>query len=603
MSILHKLEIDKHGTSKQFVILLHAYTSDPSSLRYARKIIEKSFPNADLMVPELPFKNAFSLAKPAQIIAELLIAIDKAWQDRKEDGSGGYDTILMVGHCIGALYARKLYVCACGETAKAPFEPDLKIFLEKKGGISLSDPREWAVNVDRIILLAGMNRGWSISHHLFTLNAIQWAMGTALGITMMALRLGTPTIYTVRQGETFITQLRIQWLAMRRKAKQSVSKMGKLITQKQIGCANVIQLLGSIDDLVSPNDNIDLIVGNDFIFFDVPESDHTNIIHMDESNVVGYKRAKIFSDALNRPFQELSLLQVFPSDSSLIEKPEVTDVVFVVHGIRDKGYWTQKIARQVISEGRKLGRVFASKTSTYGYFPMFSFLWPSRRRQKVQWLMDQYAEALAKYPNAEAFHYIGHSNGTYLAARALEEYPCCRFKHIAFAGSVVNKNYKWSRFIPTQVGAVANYIATTDWVVALFPKAFQTLHLQDLGSAGHDGFLDPLVLQLSEANKPQFIVGKHDAALKEQMWKSIANFILTGKLTCTQEMKIDKLISDKQPFWLRIFSTIAPLIWLGIVLMLYMGAKFVSLLPFAEWERTLIIVGYVFILWTILTKV
>ena len=116
--------------------------------------------------------------------------------------------------------------------------------------------------------------------------------------------------------------------------------------------------------------------------------------------------------------------------------------------------------------------------------------------------MDQYAEALAKYPNAKGrFHYIGHSNGTYLVARALKEYPCCRFKHIAFAGSVVHKKYDWTHFMSSQVEAVANYVATTDWVVALFPKALQIMRLQDLGSAGFDGFYDSQVLQLKKRKK------------------------------------------------------------------------------------------------------
>lgn len=75
--------------------------------------------------------------------------------------------------------------------------------------------------------------------------------------------------------------------------------------------------------------------------------------------------------------------------------PPVTDVLFVIHGIRDEGYWTQKIARRVISKAREEGRCVVYEASSYGYFPMLSFLSSRARREKVEWLMDRYTEARA----------------------------------------------------------------------------------------------------------------------------------------------------------------------------------------------------------------
>ena len=60
--------------------------------------------------------------------------------------------------------------------------------------------------------------------------------------------------------------------------------------------------------------------------------------------------------------------------------------------------------------------------------------------------MDKYAEAKALFPNAE-FSYVGHSNGTYLLARALTDYTCCSFKYVVFAGSVVRTDYNWSKYL------------------------------------------------------------------------------------------------------------------------------------------------------------
>jgi hypothetical protein len=228
-----------------------------------------------------------------------------------------------------------------------------------------------------------------------------------------------------------------------------------------------------------------------------------------------------------------------PADNPAGEpQPEVTDVIFVIHGIRDAGYWTHKIARRVREKGKRLGRVVATETSSYGYFPMLRFFLPGERRIKTQWLMDQYVEACALYPNAR-FSFVGHSNGTYLLASALRDYRCCRFNRVLFAGSVVRRQYDWDRYIARgQVQEVANYVATADWVVAFFPKALQTLGIQDLGSAGHDGFRSAAVSQVS------FVKGAHSAAIQEDNWDAIADFILSGGPARAVRININCFKSD-----------------------------------------------------------
>ena len=136
--------------------------------------------------------------------------------------------------------------------------------------------------------------------------------------------------------------------------------------------------------------------------------------------------------------------------------------------------------------------------------PHGSFLLPWMRRDKVEWLLDQYVTAKALYPRAD-FSYVGRSHGTYLLAKALELCPAIRFKRAVFAGSVVRRRYDWTRFFPTtavdpnsgeripaQVKGVLNYVATADWVVAIFPYGLERLRLQDLGGAGHSASQPPL---------------------------------------------------------------------------------------------------------------
>jgi pimeloyl-ACP methyl ester carboxylesterase len=292
-----------------------------------------------------------------------------------------------------------------------------------------------------------------------------------------------------------------------------------------------------------------------------------------------------------------------PADPTLAQvRPDVTNVIFVIHGIRDAGYWTQRIARKVEAFGDIPPRVYASETSTYGYLPMIPFLLPSRRRAKVEWLMDQYVEAKVLYPNAE-FAYVGHSNGTYLLAHALELYPTCRFGRVVFAGSVVRRNYNWSDPIRRgQVGAALNYVATADWVVAWFPGALEKLSLQDLGSAGHNGFAQAHVdgggLPLFERG---FLPGHHGAALVEDNWDDIAYFIVHGEPSPTSAVKL----SRKRNGFVVVVGTVSPLLWLVLSALLVLVAWGIwnQTLVQSEWQRTLLLVGYVWIVWKILTWV
>ena len=282
---------------------------------------------------------------------------------------------------------------------------------------------------------------------------------------------------------------------------------------------------------MSPDDNLDIVTGNDFLYLDVPMSGHLNVILFDDSQA-GRCRRKRFELALVGDRKQISDEAVSPVDSAdLRADARVTDVVFVIHGIRDNGYWTHKIARRVQAFGRTETppRVFATETSTYGYFPMLSFLLPSRRRDKVAWLTDRYVRARAAYPEA-CFSYVGHSNGTYLLAKALNDNPALHFSHVVFAGSVVRRDYDWARAVACkQVASVLNYVATNDKVVACFPGALEPIRWQDLGGAGHKGFAQATAANRAFLVEKRFVDGAHGAALAEPHWDDIARFICTGQ--------------------------------------------------------------------------
>ena len=162
----------------------------------------------------------------------------------------------------------------------------------------------------------------------------------------------------------------------------------------------------------------------------------------DRDGTFGAERRARFIHVLKSDKNTLIKTQIPAEDlvDTLPDEPDQTikHVAFVVHGIRDDGYWTRKIAQKIqerASSGGAEPAKWRCETSSYGYFAMLPFVMPWVRRQKVEWLMDKYVDVKARFPNSE-FSYIGHSNGTYLVARALEDYPAARFRNVLFAGAL-----------------------------------------------------------------------------------------------------------------------------------------------------------------------
>jgi alpha-beta hydrolase superfamily lysophospholipase len=560
---------------KILAVVLHGYTFTPEHMSPVIRVIEETVASVSFLVPRLPL-DLFSTVDPVQIARDVIVLIEKQISFRDGQGWKPFEEILLIGHSLGALLARKIYLLAGPESSEARFEDS--------GDKELCEGKSWFPLIKRIVLLAGMNRGWSLTHHLHISRMISLKIGTFFGDIALAVTGRRYMIFHIRRGAPFITELRMQWLALH-----------KTKTSKSQALALTVQLLGTIDDLVAPTDNIDLVTGRDFIYLDVPFSGHANVIEMDIS-AAGQIRREVFQQALVEDPEVLARRNLVPEDLGLFEaRRHVTDVIFVIHGIRDVGYWTQKIARRVEALGNAPPKIYASETSSYGYFAMFPFLLPSRRREKVQWLMDQYVEAKSLYPDAR-FSFVGHSNGTYLLANALEGYRACRFQRVVFAGSVVRTDYDWTAVIRRgQIQAILNYVATADWVVACFPGALETLNLQDLGSAGHNGFKDasPGVFQC------RYIPGAHGAALTENNWDEIARFIISSN----PQGSATSDLANQQNGFVVFLGRIAPLVWLIVILLLFSIGRLLWGLDGHEPIRTLIVVAYLWIIWQIFTRV
>lgn len=550
----------------KLIVILHGYNGSKRRMSHIEKHVKEFYIDSTVLIPALPL-NLLSTANPDEIAKSIVNLIDVTWQN----GNGRYTGIVLIGHSYGALIARKAYVYACGENEDARFDYQNQ---------TLTNPKSWAGEVERIILFAGTNRGWSINPDLSITADLKLRLGIAFGNLLMLFNY-IPTIFLVRKGAPFITQLRLQWLSLQQHAHE-----------KGIGNVIIIQLLGTIDDLVSPEDNLDLVTGSSFYYLEMPYSSHDTVILLDES-VVGKARAKVFVDALSLNKEALESLQTHSIEQQILQQnPKVTDVVFVIHGIRDAGFWTKKIARRIQILGHAKGRVFETETSSYGYFPLLSFLLFSNRRTKVEWLMDQYTENKARFPNAK-FSFVGHSHGTYLLARALKEYPSCKFENIVFGGSVVRTDYNWKQLIDdARVSNVLNYVASKDYTVAIVPKTFQTLGIQDLGSGGHDGFIAPV-------QQIHYLKGNHSAAVQENIWDHIAEFVVNGNVAT-----LDTPYQQPEQKWLtKIAGWLGPLlITVFVGLAIFIGSV-IWCLPYSnDIVKTCLFIFYLAAVWWILTK-
>lgn len=517
---------------KTLVYIIPGYRSTAQSMRDVIETAKDCYPDSDVICPTLAIRSNFKFKRATQTLVEQIDAIDRLYQENN------YEEIIIVGYSIGALIAQRILIEAGGVDARWTDKEDQQenpfaSMLEPRlNGVDLK--RDWARKVKRLVLIAGMTKGWSTD---ITENRVQiwlWRMG-ALGCHLVPFF--KPSIFDYRRGGPFVVQTRLRGLKFEPAPDQDLQ---------------IVQLVGSTDGLVSPTHSLDMLsdeISSTFKLVEVPYSNHRNIkwfsagAHKTSKRQRAQlaKRREIVAAALCGNDAVLSAHEITRNDlTDELTTPhceDTKDIVFVIHGIRDRGYWTKKIGARIKRVALKAGKKFATRTPSYGYFPILPFLLPWYRLGKVEWLMDQYADVKAAYPDA-TMHYMGHSNGTYLCARGLRDYPAVRFQHIMFAGSVVHPNFPWIKLMDAgRVDKVFNAPATADIVVAFFPHALRWFSwFFDLGGAGHVGFRndqnDPRLFQLDRRGETpdhmRFMIGNHKSAREETHWDEIAEFIVNG---------------------------------------------------------------------------
>lgn len=489
LRLLSNTTPETHGTSETLVVVLHGVGRN---LQDWCEAIRELLPNADLLVPQYE-ASVFSNIDPRRVADQLAQYIHEADLDRSKRPEGGsYTNIILIGYSAGGLMIRKTYLIAMG------YGDDEELIHNPK-------PLPWAAKVERIILMAAINRGLSnakpeqMSWVRYVLQSLGWIIVPPLGIGKFLTRL--------RQGSPFVANLRVQWI--------------RLSQATTVQLPPTIQLLGDSDAVVAEEDNVDVLADTGFRYIKLRDTGHRSIGDFKEPVVGAYRKEK-FRQVLLTSIEQLESDTI--SNANEIGQPK-DHVVFIMHGIRDMGLWTVRISETIENVAQQLGQSAEPIVAGYGYFPMLRFLFFGSRQMNVRWFMDRYTEAIARYPNAK-ISFIGHSNGTYLLASALKKYHACKVHHVAFAGSVVPRWYAWDELVRQgRVKAVRNDIASADWVVGIFPGFFELLNLSDIGTAGHNGFQDHAP---KDNSFDRYFHGDHGAAIQPQNHYSLAWFILTG---------------------------------------------------------------------------
>lgn len=572
----------KVGEGTDLVVVVHGLAGSAERMSGVIEEAKAAYPDAEFLVPEFP-AGSFSNADAALISHRIELEIFN--RDRRRAGTGRpYRRIVLVGHSIGALLIRKAYVWGHGGE------------LSVDRPVASQPHRPWVDRVDRLVLLAGMNRGWSTSGKVDELGCkpIRYHRRLFFWLGKRVARLtGTgKLILATERGAPFVADLRVQWIRLARPARAR-SPLGEEMPASPSTVAPVVQLLGDIDDVVTHCDQQDVAVAKDFYFVPVRWTNHSGIIEVGSEAPAGLpghvapEREARLREAFTWPIEQLRHEYGHRVEG---EDPDVNHVVFVMHGIRDYGGWTARIASAMTNQDRRRGSVVVVPSS-YGYFPMGSFLLLRQRQKNVRWFMDQYTQVVAQYPYAKV-SYVGHSNGTYLLASALERYSTLRVHRVFFAGSVVRSGYRWDRFYrgrEPRVGEVRNVVASRDMVVGIFPRFFElvTEHTPvssrgffDLGAAGFRGFSERQI-------NLEFAKGGHAAALDEEAeLQAIAQYVLGDSESSSRQQALSVFVQARDPAWFANWtSKLCWLIWLALLAIVVFFGRLFHLWVRQRWPR------------------
>lgn len=263
LPLLQSTFCDPKLGADELVVMTHGFTGSKDAMYGVIQAVHQRRPNADILFFSYP-ASTWANTDPFVLADQLEKAIADA------DKAHHYKKIILSGHSMGASLVRKAYVYACGCVDDLPLGGP---------GTTTREPSEWCKKVDRMVLLAGMNRGWNPDVRPADMS---WFASCRNYLALRVARFtGTAGfIRSFERGEPFVANLRLQWLDAMRKASSGHSGLRRPV---------VVQLLGDKDDVVSKDDCRDVNVARDFIWVGVNNSDHHSILQVGRWRWIGAK--------------------------------------------------------------------------------------------------------------------------------------------------------------------------------------------------------------------------------------------------------------------------------------------------------------------------
>lgn len=160
-----------------------------------------------------------------------------------------------------------------------------------------------------------------------------------------------------------------------------------------------------------------------------------------------------------------------------------TDVVILVHGIRDFALWQNSVRTPLKAAG------FEVEPTNYGRLNLIRFLMPIFwfRKAAVKAIEKQIRMVQLKHPG-KRISVIAHSFGTYVIASLLRNEFDFRFHRVIFCGSVVPHEFEFEHYINRFQPDLLNEVGTAD----IWPAVAESV-TRGYGSAGSYGFNRPFV--------------------------------------------------------------------------------------------------------------
>lgn len=160
-----------------------------------------------------------------------------------------------------------------------------------------------------------------------------------------------------------------------------------------------------------------------------------------------------------------------------------TEVVILVHGIRDFALWQNSVRSSLEKAG------FIVEATNYGRLNLIRFLMPFRwvRAYAIQAVAKQIRMVEHRHPNKH-ISVIAHSFGTYVIASLLRDEFDTRFHRMIFCGSVVRYDFPFEQCVGRFEPELLNEVGTAD----VWPAIAESV-TAGYGSAGTYGFRRPFV--------------------------------------------------------------------------------------------------------------